>query len=184
MANRNTVARTLNDAGAAAWFGGALMGAVGLNGAAAQVDNPFQRSRVANAEWARWTPVNLGAIGAHLLGASMLTWANKGRIAGQSGVATASGAKALVTLAALGATGYARALGQRVMNAGDVPAEGGTSPSIGTPPEVADAQKQLDRLQWAIAGLTGTLVWLNAYMGEQQRPTEVARGIWGRLAGG
>ena len=112
----------------------------------------------------------------------MLTWGNKGRIAGQRGVATASAAKALVTLAALGATGYARVLGQRVMNAGDVPAEGGTSPSLGTPPEVADAQKQLDQLQWAIAGLTGAIVWLNAYMGEQQRPTQVAKGMWDRLA--
>jgi len=32
----NTVARTLHDLGLAAWFGGSLMGAVGLNGAAAE----------------------------------------------------------------------------------------------------------------------------------------------------
>ena len=182
MTTRNTIARTLNDAGAAAWFGGTLMGAVGLNGAAAQVDNPFQRSRVANAGWARWTPVNLSAIGAHLAGATALTWANKGRIAGQRGVPAASAAKAVATLGALGATGYARALGQRVMNAGDVPAEGGTTPSVGTPPEVAKALKQLNQLQWVIAGLTGAIVWLNAYMGEQQRPTQVAKGIWDRFA--
>jgi hypothetical protein len=181
VTDKNTAARTLHDAGLAAWFGGSLMGAVGLNGAAARVDDPSQRARVANAGWARWTPVNLAAIGAHLLGGGMLTLANKGRITGQRGVASTSGAKTLVTLAALGATGYARVLGQRVMKAGDVPVEGGTSPSAITPPEVADAQKQLDMLQWGIAGLTGTLIWLTAYMGEQQRPSEVATGLLGRL---
>ncbi len=32
---RNTVIRSLHDVGLAAWFGGALMGAVGVNGATA-----------------------------------------------------------------------------------------------------------------------------------------------------
>lgn len=34
MSSRNTVVRSLHDLGAAAWFGGSLMGAVGVNGAA------------------------------------------------------------------------------------------------------------------------------------------------------
>jgi hypothetical protein len=181
MTDTDTTARTLHDAGLAAWFGGSLMGAIGLNGAAARVDDVGQRARVANVGWARWTPVNLAAIGAHLLGGGMLTLANKGRITSQRGVGTISAVKSVVTLAALGATGYARVLGQRVMKAGDVPIEGGTSPSPSTPPEIAEAQKQLDKLQWAIAGLTGTLIWLTAYMGEQQRPSEVATGLVGRL---
>jgi hypothetical protein len=50
----NTLARSLHDLGLAAWFGGSLMGAVGLNGAAAVVDAPEQRLRVANTGWARW----------------------------------------------------------------------------------------------------------------------------------
>ena len=33
MSSRNTVVRTLHDLGLAAWFGGSLMGAVGVNGA-------------------------------------------------------------------------------------------------------------------------------------------------------
>ncbi len=36
----NTVARTLHDLGLAAWFGGSLMGAAGVNGAAAVVEDP------------------------------------------------------------------------------------------------------------------------------------------------
>ena len=46
MTTRNTVLRTLHDAGAAAWFGGSLMGAVGLNGAAAHAQNPAERTRL------------------------------------------------------------------------------------------------------------------------------------------
>ena len=63
MAQDNTLARSLHDLGLATWFGGSLMGAVGLNGAAAVVDQPAQRLRVANAGWARWTPVNLAGTG-------------------------------------------------------------------------------------------------------------------------
>ena len=179
---RNTFARSLHDLGLATWFGGSFMGAVGVNGAAAEVDAPSQRARVANAGWARWTPVNLVGIGAHVLGALQLTRANKGRMVGQSGVGSASAAKGVLTLAALGATAYARVLGQRVMSAGDVPVEGGTEPTTQTPPEVADAQRQLKALQWAIPALTGSVLVLNALMGEQQRPASFVAGLTRRLA--
>jgi hypothetical protein len=79
--------RTLHDLGLAAWFGGSLMGATGVNGAAAAVEDPTQRLRVANSGWARWTPLNLAGIAAHLAGGAVLTGANKGRLAGQQGVA-------------------------------------------------------------------------------------------------
>ena len=68
MPSRNTVIRSLHDLGAAAWFGGSLMGAVGLNGAADAVRDPQDRARVASLGWAKWAPVNAAAIGAHLVG--------------------------------------------------------------------------------------------------------------------
>ena len=43
MSTRNTLVRSLHDLGAAAWFGGSLMGALGVNGAAAQVRDPTGR---------------------------------------------------------------------------------------------------------------------------------------------
>jgi CBS domain-containing protein len=177
MAEDNTVARSLHDLGLAAWFGGSLMGAVGLNGAAAAVDQPEQRLRVANAGWARWTPVNLAGIAAHVAGGSILLVANKGRLAGQRGVATATIAKAGLTGVALAATGYSRALGAKLQRVGDAPVEGGTTPAGDSPEEVARAQRQLDVLQWVIPGLTGATLVLNAKMGEQQRPTNVAGGV-------
>jgi len=180
----NTVARTLHDVGLAAWFGGSLMGATGLNGAAAVVQDPSQRLRVATSGWARWTPLNLAGIVAHLAGGVVLTGANKGRLAGQQGVAATSAVKIALTVAALGTTAYARVLGKRLERAGDVPVEGGTTPNPATPDEVARAQRQLTALQWVIPALTGALLVVNARMGEQQRPTQVTKGLVQRLLPG
>ena len=176
MAERNTLAHALHDIGLAAWFGGSLMGAVGVNGAAKDVDDPRQRARVANAGWNRWTPFNAVAIGAHLLGGAQLLKANKGRVATQKGVLANTNVKLALTAGALGATAYARVLGQKMMKAGDVPVAGGTDSLSTTPPEVAKAQKQLSALQWAIPALTGGILASSALHEEQQRTTEVAKG--------
>ncbi len=181
MQNRNTLAHFLHDAGLAAWFGGSLMGAIGVNGAAADVDDPRQRARVANAGWGRWTPFNLVAIGAHLVGGAQLLKANKGRVAAQKGVLANTNTKLALTAGALGATAYARLLGQKVMNAGDVPVAGGTASLPSTPPEVAKAQKQLKALQWAIPGLTGAMLASASLHEEQQRPSQVLRGSLQKL---
>ena len=173
---RNTVAHAMHDLGLAAWVGGSLMGAIGVNGAASDVDDPRQRARVANAGWARWTPFNAVAIAAHLAGGAQILKANKGRIAVQKGVLANTNAKLALTGAALGATAYSRVLGQKVMNAGDVPVAGGTAPTASTPPEVAQAQKQLKALQWAIPALTGAIFVSSDLHEEQQRPSEVLKG--------
>ncbi len=176
MSERNTLAHFMHDAGLAAWFGGSLMGAIGVNGAAADVDDPRQRARVANSGWSRWTPFNAAAIGMHLLGGAQLLHANKGRVATQKGVLANTNVKLALTAGALGATAYARLLGQKVIDAGDVPVAGGTAPTTGTPPEVAKAQKQLKALQWAIPGLTGAVMASSALHEEQQKPSEVIKG--------
>ncbi len=66
--DRNTVVRTLHDLGGAAWFGGSLMGAVGLNGASKDVSDPGERATVATSGWARWSPVAASAIAAYAIG--------------------------------------------------------------------------------------------------------------------
>jgi hypothetical protein len=161
----NTIARTLHDLGLASWFGGSLMGAAGLNGAASVVEDPTQRLRVANSGWARWTPLNLAGIAAHL-------------------AAGASTLKTALTVAALGTTAYARVLGKKLEHAGDVPVEGGTTPGPATPDEVTRAQRQLTALQWVIPVLTGAVLVVNARMGEQQRPAQVTKGLMARLLPG
>jgi hypothetical protein len=179
--SQNTAVRALNDLGLAAWFGGSLMGAIGLNGAAAQVDHPRERVKVANAGWARWTPANLAAIGAYTVGSLVLTGANRGRLGGQRGVGSAAVVKTGLTAAAMVATAYSRKLGQTLMNADDPTADGTTEPSAATQPDVADAQRKLKVMQWAIPALTGATLIMDSKMGEQQRPAEVTKGVVRRL---
>lgn len=181
MADRQTLARTVHDIGLAAWFGGSLMGAVGLNAAAAEAEEPTARLRVANAGWARWTPVNLAGIGAYLAGAGMLMAGNKGRFFAQKGVGKASAAKAALTGLALVATGYSRILGQKLMENEKVPVQDGTTPTYDTPQEIGQIQRQLKVLQYAIPAHVAGIIALNSLMGEQQRPLQVIKGVGQRL---
>jgi hypothetical protein len=180
---RNTLSRTMHDVGLAAWFGGTLANAVALNAAAAEAGTAGATGRVANAGWDRWTPVNAAAIGAHLVGSVGELVGNKGRITAQEGVASMSLAKTGLTVAALGATGYSRVLGKKVDRDTSVPAASATDPMAATPDDVAKAQKQLKALQWVIPALTGALVVISAFAGEQQRASNVKKGVLSRYFG-
>ncbi|GGR92831.1 hypothetical protein GCM10010169_41450 [Micromonospora fulviviridis] len=183
MSERHTALRSMHDLGLAAWFGGSLMGALGVNGAAAKIDDSTQRLPVASAGWARWTPVNAAAIGAHLAGAVGELVTESPRVASQAGVAKMSTIKTALTVGALAVTGYSRLLGMRLQKAGGPPVEGTTEPSYQTPANVASSQRQMKLLQWAIPAMTGALVVVSAYMGEQQKPGQVFRGLLGRAGG-
>ena len=183
MPDKELVLRVLHDTGLAVWFGGSLAGAVGFNGAANDVADPLDRFKVATAAWARWTPVAVAAIGAHLIGGAGLTVTNRDRIRTQDGVASASAGKTVVTVLALAATAVSGWLGQKDTaavaspeHAGGIPAEGGVKPSAQTPPGIASRQQQLRALQWVIPSLTGVLVALTAQQGELQRPAQVTAG--------
>ncbi len=178
---RNTVSRSLHDVGLAAWFGGTLANAVALNPAAAQAEGNKGTGAVANAGWDRWTPVNAAAIALHVVGSVGQLAGNKGRLATQRGVGSMAVVKTALTAAALGATAYSRVLGKKVSQEGAVPAQSGTTPASTTPKAVADAQRQLSVLQWVIPALTGALVVVSSLAGEQQRVTEVHKGLLGRI---
>ena len=180
--SRNTVLRSLHDVGLAAWFGGTLANAVALNPATSQPRSDHEKGQVANVGWDRWTPVNAAAIGAHIAGASGLLLANRNRVARQQGVGTMTIVKTVLTGAALGITAYSRFLGRKVSERTDVPVASATEPAQDTPQDVACAQQQLQLLQWAVPALTGALVVLSSLAGEQQRPSEVTRGLRRRIA--
>ena len=180
---RNTLSRSLHDVGLAAWFGGTLANAVALNPAAAEAGTSARTGAVANKGWDRWTPVNAAAIGLHLAGSIGQLAGNSGRVTAQSGVGSMVVAKTALTAAALGATAYSRTLGHTVSSHTDVPAASGTQPAAGTPAEVARAQRQLAVLQWVVPALTGALVVVSSFAGEQQRAAEVHKGLAARLIG-
>jgi hypothetical protein len=182
--NRNTVIRSLHDLGAAAWFGGSLMGAVAVNGASKDVKDPAERAAVAAAGWARWTPFAAAAIGTHLVGGAGLLLANRDRVRDQTGATANTVAKAVLTVAALGTTAYSGLLGARIASeGGSAPVEGGTVPAETTPDRVTKLQQQERVLQWVTPVLTGALVVLGAQQGEQQRASEQLRNAgWGTVA--
>src|ERR1700691_1608510 len=108
--NRNTIIRSMHDLGAAAWFGGTLMGAVGVNGASKDVSNPLDRAKVASSRCARWAPCSAVAIGAHLVGGAGLLLAHRDRVRGQAGVGANTAVKTALTAAALATTAYSGVL--------------------------------------------------------------------------
>ncbi|MGN6414692.1 hypothetical protein [Flexivirga sp.] len=146
----------------AAWFGGSLRGAVGLNPAARRGD--ADTSEVAGTGWERWGPVQGVAIGAHLLTGLGIVADNRRRVLLHPPTTTAVVLKTTLTGVALGSTAWAWQAGRRLSDT--APAE--------------SAQHARDRtaiswLQWVTPAATGALLVLDAYLGEQQR------GLAGRL---
>lgn len=170
MSKRNTLVRSLHDLGLATWFGGSLMGAVGLNGATAQADSPQERLTLSSIGWARWAPVQIAAIALHGVGGIGLIIGNKERIAADPGTRINTVVKFALTVVAGGATLYSAFLGAKIAKNADQPTEGVTEPAPGTSSELASAQKQQRIVQWVLPAVTGVLIVLGAQQGEQQRP--------------
>lgn len=181
MNNDNTVMRSLHDIGLAGWFGSVLMAAVATNRAVGDLDDPHQVGRVTNSVWRRWRPANAALIAAHLVGATGLAVANKGRLGAQKGVGASSAAKTVVTAGALGASLYSGLLGRKIDAAGDVALSTATATTDDTPDDIAPAVRRLAVLQWLIPAFTATLLVLGALQGEQQRLTRVVAGTLDRL---
>ncbi|MEC4576277.1 hypothetical protein [Streptomyces virginiae] len=181
MSELNTVLRSLHDVGLAAWFGGSLMGAVGLNGAAKEQSGGAWQvgARIASSGWSKWAPLGAAAIAAHLVGSSGLLAANAARVVSQQGVAASTLAKSAVTGAALAATAYTRMLGKKIEYASsESPAD--AEKAERHPVETKKAEEHLAVMQWVVPALTGGLLVLNALHGEQQRPAEQLHGMWQR----
>jgi hypothetical protein len=160
----------MHDIGLAAWFGGSLMGVVGLNGGAATAKIASERLAVSSAGWAKWAPVQLGAIVVHGIGGAGLIFANKSRLLVQPESRTNTVVKLGLTVAALGSTLYSGILGARIAKHADEGGQGVTEPSSTSSDELESAQNQQKILQWVTPALTVVLIVLAAQQGEQQRP--------------
>lgn len=169
MSERNTLVRSLHDVGLAAWFGGSLMGATGLNGATSEAKAPAERLTLSTSGWAKWTPWQLAAVAAHTVGGVGLMVAARGRLAHQPGAGSVTAVKLALTIAAAGTTAYSGVLGLKLKKHESEGAAGATQPAATASAELKSAQKQLKLLQWATPVLTGVLVVLGAVEGEQQR---------------
>lgn len=163
MSYRSTAVRATHLVTNAAWFGGSLMGAVGLNPASREASNLRERAEVAGTGWERWGPVQGVAVGLHLLTGLAITADNRNRVVSHPPTTLATLAKATVTTAAVASTIAAYVVGNRL---------GKASGEDGHPqdPEAAERARGTMRwLQWATPALTGVMLVLDAELGEQQR---------------
>lgn len=148
----------------AAWFGGSLMGAVGLNPAAQEGDTPSERAQVSDTGWTRWGPVQGVAIALHLLSGLAIVADNRRRALLHPPTTAAVVAKTALTGAALAATGAAYLNGARL---GDALEMSSSDPQ--SKREAATPAQRMRWLQWATPAATAGLLILDAYLGEQQR---------------
>ena len=178
MTTRSTLVRSFHDIGLAAWFGGNLMGAVGLNGAAATARDRTERLTISSAGWARWAPVQIAALVLHGIGGVGLIAANSGRLAVQNDSRVNTAVKLAMTGVALGTTLWSGLLGAKIAAASVRDGEGAqsvTEPDTATSESLASAQSQQRILQWVTPALTAVLIVLGAQQGEQQRGSLLRR---------
>ncbi len=173
----NLFARSVHDLTAAAWFGGSLMGAIGLNGAASQAKDPTERTRLSALGWKRWAPVQATALIGHVIAGIFVINDNKGRIASQHGMPRVTVFKTAATVVGASLTLYTGLLGRKVEQLAGEGAEGATEPGPDAPTELASAQRKLKLLQWALPFFAGTVIVLAAQHGEMQRPQNVFKGL-------
>lgn len=172
MSDDNRVVRSINELSLATWFGGSLMGAVGVRRAAAMGGDAAQAER---AGWEAWQPIQVVAIGAQLLSGAGLTVANRGRYLAQRGVPRTSLIRTAITGGAIVATAMAASRGHQLADA---------SAADTDPTELDRLRRQTRRWQAVVPLLTGALVVSDAVMGEQQRTRQVVRGLAQRLVPG
>ncbi|MHA7283583.1 hypothetical protein [Arthrobacter sp. TMS2-4] len=173
----NLLARSAHDLGAAAWFGGTLMGAVGLNGATGKAKDPKERTRLSSLGWAKWTPVQVAAFAAHAAGGIGLILGNKGRVAAQDSVGSNTVLKSVVTVLGMVLSLYSGMLGKKVGELAEQGSAGATEPRPGASDELTKAQSQLKITQWLLPVISGIVVVMGAKQGEMQRPENVKKGL-------
>ena len=170
-------ARVGHDLGLAAWFGASCMGAIGLNAATREVDDPLQRNRVANAAWFRWAPYTALSIGSYLAGSFVLRrGGGTARLHRTSRrVRRLDTLQAVASVIALIATAESGRSGQQVVRGGDVPVATAVQPIAITPPHVARAQRRLRVVQWVMPAAIGVVLVANAVRTELTRRTLLGR---------
>lgn len=185
MSGYSTLVRATHLLTNAAWFGGSLMGAVALNPAAREGDGAREQADIADEGWTRWGPVQGAAVGLHLLSGVAILADNRRRVLAHRPTSAAVVAKTALTGLALLASGAAYRLGAQL---GDAQSRAEQDPEAARRARSLGATMR--RLQWATPAVTGTVLVLDAYLGEQQRgkaglldpPTRLTRRSGGRAA--
>lgn len=187
--DNHAMAQAVHDLGSALWFGGATMGAVGVNKSGQDLSQGIDRIRVAKSGWGRFSPLEWAGIGATMVAGLRLTRTTTGRLALQRSFGTVSALKAGVTVLGALATAYATFCGAKVATLAeqayergeDVEVKDATTPTPRTSEKIATWQRQQQVMQYVVPALAGANIALGSYLVESFRPLSTARGIKARL---
>lgn len=183
------VAQAVHDLGSALWFGGAVMGAAGVNKSGAQLTQGIDRIRVASSAWTRFSPAQWAGVGATLVAGVRLTQVGGRRLALQQGFASVGALKAGIAVAGAGATAYAAysgarisALAEKAHEAGTpIEVEDATKPTASTPPDIAAWQRKQRVAQTLVPVLSGANIVCNSWLVQSYRAGSTIKGVLGRL---
>lgn len=164
MTTYSTVVRATHLITNAAWFGGSLMGAVGLNPAAREGESPQESSRIADRGWRQWGPVQSVAIGLHLVSGLAIVADNRRRAIGHRRSRSAVVFKTALTGAAMAGTVMAYSTGAELGRA-----RARQDSDEQAKERAAELSARMQWLQWVTPATTAGLLALDAYLGEQQR---------------
>ena len=159
----STTIRSAHLVSNAAWFGGSLMGAVGLNPASREGDDLQERAEISGTGWERWGPVQGAAVGVHLLSGVAILADNRRRTMTHPPTTMAVLLKTGLTAVAVAASAAAYRSGQQL---GRAAGEDGRPQD---PSRARELSQRMRWLTWATPAATGGLLVLDAYLGEQQR---------------
>ena len=187
MQNNNThaVAQAVHDLGSAMWFGGATMGAVGVNKSGRDLSQGIDRIRVAKSSWTRFTPLEWSGITATMLAGLQLTRSSAPYLATQGSFRSVGAIKAGITVLGAMATAYAGLCGARIASLAEqahkrgeaVEVADATTPTDRTSGKIATWQRQQQVVQYAVPVLAGANIALGSYLVGSYRPTAAAKSI-------
>jgi hypothetical protein len=187
--DNHAVAQAVHDLGSALWFGGATMGAVGVNRSGKDLSQDIDRIRVAKVGWKRFSPLQWAGIAATTLAGLQLTRSSAGRLAMQRRFGSVGTMKAGVTALGALATVYASYCGKKISSIAEQAHERGEqlevtdaiTPTPRTAGKLAAWQRQQQVVQYVVPVLAGANIALGSYLVGSYRPGPTARGVLRRL---
>lgn len=173
----NLVARSIHDLTAAAWFGGSLMGAIGLNRRRRSSQGPNGANPLVEQRLGQMGSLpNRGLCRPPRLRPSY-------RLGEQRPDHKTRRRRSEHDLQNRSHCGRSRSHAvrgprrEKVDKLSEEGAEGATEPRAGASDELKSAQTQLKALQWAIPAFAAWVIILGAKHGEMQRPKNILQGL-------
>jgi hypothetical protein len=188
--DNHAVAQAVHDLGSALWFGGSMMGVVGVNKAGRDLTQGIDRIRVASSAWRRFSPFQWAGVGATVLAGSRLTQVGGRRLALQQGFASVGALKAGITVAGALGTGYAAFCGRRIAKLSEeaqahgdpVEVRDATVPAPSTPAPIAKWQRRQRFAQVVVPVLAGANIVCGSWLVQSYRSVTTLKGVTRRLS--